>query len=96
MVKLANVGILNKLSIREVLANYTQLLDALPWSPNVISFFKENDEPIFVPYSQQFFDKVNKGIGLIIFLGHSTAGTFDFNIDNPRLYENGYNQPFFL
>ena len=82
--------------IREVLANYTKLLDALPWSPNVTSFFKENDEPIFVPYSQQFFDKVNKGIGLIIFLGHSTAGTFDFNIDNPRLYDNGYKQPFFL
>lgn len=82
--------------IREVLANFAVLLDKLPWSPRAISFFKENEAPIFIPYSQQFFDAVNVGVGLIIFLGHSTANTFDFNIDNPGYYENGHKQPLFL
>jgi hypothetical protein len=82
--------------IREVLENFSLILHRLPWSPNTISLFKENETPIFIPYSRQFFDEVNAGVGLIIFLGHSTAGTFDFNIDNPTLYENGYKQPFFL
>ena len=82
--------------IREVLANFTVLLDKLPWSPGAVSFFKENEAPVFIPYSQQFFDAVNTGVGLIIFLGHSTANTFDFNIDNPGFYENGYKQPLFL
>ena len=82
--------------IREVLANFTVLLDKLPWSPKTVSFFKENEAPVFIPYSQQFFNAVNAGVGLIIFLGHSTANTFDFNIDNPGFYENGYKQPLFI
>jgi hypothetical protein len=82
--------------IREVLENFEIILDQLPWSPKTISFFKEKDTPVFIPYSRQFFDEVNTGVGLIIFLGHSTAGTFDFNIDNPGLYENGFKQPLFL
>lgn len=82
--------------IREVLENFSVLLDRLPWSPKVISFFKENEAPVYIPYSRQFFDAVNAGVGLIIFLGHSTANTFDFNIDNPGFYENGYKQPLFL
>jgi hypothetical protein len=82
--------------IREVLEHFAVFMDKLPWSPGTVSIFKENDAPVFIPYSRQFFDAVNAGIALIIFFGHSTANTFDFNIDHPGFYENGFKQPFFL
>jgi len=82
--------------IREILTRYRQNLESGSWSPMVFPLFKENDAPIFTPYSRQYFDLVNAGAALILFFGHSTAGTFDFNIDNPDLYRSPGTLPLFL
>ncbi len=55
---------------------------------NVTSFYKTSTDPIQVSKSEQIFERINKGVSIITFFGHSAVGTFDFNIDNPDNYNN--------
>lgn len=54
----------------------------------VTPFYKTSTDPIQQSRSQQIFDRINEGTAVITFFGHSSPGTFDFNIDNPDNYEN--------
>lgn len=54
----------------------------------VTPFYKTSTDPIQQSRSQQIFDRINQGTAVITFFGHSSPGTFDFNIDNPDNYEN--------
>lgn len=54
----------------------------------VTPFYKFDSDPIEQSRSQQIFDRINEGTAVITFFGHSSPGTFDFNIDNPDNYEN--------
>ena len=55
---------------------------------NVVSFFKSTADAIQSSVSQAIFDEINAGAALITFFGHSSPGTFDYNIDNPDNYLN--------
>lgn len=54
----------------------------------VTPFYKTSTDPIQQSRSQQIFDRINEGTAVITFFGHSSPGTFDFNIDNPDNYDN--------
>lgn len=54
----------------------------------VTPFYKTSTDPIQQSRSEQIFDRINEGTAVITFFGHSSPGTFDFNIDNPDNYEN--------
>jgi len=63
---------------------------------HVNTFFKNNSDPIQISVTQQIFDKINFGSSLITFFGHSSPGTFDFNIDNPDNYSNRGKYPLLI
>lgn len=54
----------------------------------VTPFYKTSTDPIQQSRSEQIFNRINEGTAVITFFGHSSPGTFDFNIDNPDNYEN--------
>lgn len=63
---------------------------------NVTSFFKTSSDPIQIGDSDAIFDRINNGLSIITFFGHSAVGTFDFNIENPARYENYGKYPLLL
>ncbi|MEZ5013113.1 MAG: C25 family cysteine peptidase [Chitinophagales bacterium] len=55
---------------------------------NVITFNKLNTDPIFYSESDYIDSLVNNGVSWITFFGHSSTGSFDFNIGEPEHFEN--------
>ena len=53
-----------------------------------ISFFKDLNDPIQKSVPEQIFSAINDGVALLTIFGHSSPGSFDFNIDNPEYYDN--------
>ena len=83
-------------SIRRYLENMAEEIEGNGFGGNVQSFYKTSTDPIQTSLSGQIFDDINSGTGLITFFGHSSPGTFDFNIDNPDNYENYGRYPFMI
>ena len=63
---------------------------------NVTSVFKRNSDPIEEARQDIIFDRINEGISLLTFYGHSSSQGFDFNIDNPENYHNRNKYPFMM
>ncbi|MCB0589613.1 MAG: hypothetical protein KDD06_30290, partial [Phaeodactylibacter sp.] len=62
----------------------------------VRSFYKTSTDPIQTSLSEQIFGAINEGSSIVTFMGHSSPGTFDFNIDNPDNYNNYGKYPLML
>lgn len=54
----------------------------------VFPFYKTSTDPIQNSRSKAIQLLVNGGVGVINFFGHSSASSFDFNIENPKEYSN--------
>lgn len=76
------LGIQNHLMVMEEIALDNKM------GASTTSFFKSSTDPIETSQSEQIFGRINEGISLLTFFGHSSAGIFDFNIDNPENYAN--------
>jgi hypothetical protein len=55
---------------------------------SVKTYQKTSSDPVQTTLSQQILDDINSGISMLTFFGHSSQGTFDFSIEDPREYEN--------
>ena len=55
---------------------------------NVTTYRKISSDPIQTSLSQQILENINEGISILTFFGHSSAGTFDFSVEDPSEYEN--------
>lgn len=75
-------------SIKNSLLDMENVISNNKFGAKVSSFYKKSSDPVQTSVSQQIFDRINKGVSIITFFGHSSAGTFDFNIDNPDNYDN--------
>lgn len=74
--------------IRRHLENMEEIIENNVFGANVISVFKDSNDPVQISESENIFGTINRGVSIITFFGHSGVGTFDFNIDNPDNYEN--------
>ncbi|MBC6996580.1 C25 family cysteine peptidase [Neolewinella lacunae] len=63
---------------------------------NVTSFFKTSSEPIEDSRQDEIFSRINRGLALITFYGHSSSQGFDFSIDDPENYANAGRYPYML
>ena len=66
------------------------------FAANVNSFFKSSTDDIQTSISAGIFDKINEGASMLTFFGHSSPGTFDFDIDNPESYRNQGKYPLMI
>lgn len=83
-------------SIRTALANMADEAAGGKFGAQTTSFYKSSTEPIQVSVTDQIFDRINEGVSILTFFGHSSAGTFDFSIDNPDNYLNAPKYPLML
>lgn len=58
-------------------------------------FQKESTDIIGESQSAQILKLLNEGCGIINYLGHSAASTFEFNINDPSEWNNAGRYPFF-
>lgn len=82
--------------IRNSLEAMAARIEQNAFGASVRSFYKNSTDAIQNSLSQAIFDYINEGTSMITFFGHSSPGTFDFNIDNPDNYENSGKFPFIL
>ncbi|MEL6864620.1 MAG: C25 family cysteine peptidase [Bacteroidota bacterium] len=75
-------------AIKTTLTTMELSLENNTFGGEVSSFYKNSVDPIQISRSEQIFNRINEGLSIITFFGHSGVGTFDFNIDNPLNYEN--------
>ncbi len=77
---------------REVIRNHLEgmenIIENNVFGAEVTSVFKSTNDPVQQSKSEEIFDRINDGVSIITFFGHSGVGTFDFDIDNPDNYEN--------
>jgi len=85
---------------KEIIRDYLRSMEAeivdTELGANVVSFFKASNETIESAVSDRIFDAINEGSSLLTFFGHSSPGSFDFDIDNPDNYENFGKYPLML
>lgn len=83
-------------NIRSGLEIMAQEIEQNAFGGSVKSFYKNSTDVIQNSISQEIFEYINSGTAIITFFGHSSPGTFDFNIDNPENYENKGRYPLML
>ncbi|RME98093.1 MAG: hypothetical protein D6772_09525, partial [Bacteroidetes bacterium] len=83
-------------SIRNHLERFAGNLETGRFGAEVTSFYKASSDPIEVSQTESIFGRINEGVSLITFFGHSSAGNFDFSIDQPENYENFGKYPLML
>ncbi|PSR11457.1 MAG: hypothetical protein DA408_11235 [Bacteroidetes bacterium] len=75
-------------SIKNNLGNMAAEVEEGKFGAEVTSFYKTSTDPIQTSQTDQIFNRINEGVSLITFFGHSSAGSFDFSIDRPENYHN--------
>lgn len=70
--------------------------EGLHYGGNVESFFKTSASPIQAAQSSFLDSLINSGVSMITFFGHSSASSFDFNLDYPSNYSNKDRYPLIM
>ncbi|WP_367390558.1 C25 family cysteine peptidase [Lewinella sp. LCG006] len=83
-------------SIKNNLENMGREIEQGLFGGKVTSFYKTSTDPIQSSQSEGIFGRINEGVSILTFFGHASAGTFDFNIDNPENYNNISKYPLML
>jgi hypothetical protein len=66
------------------------------YGAHVESFFKTSTSPIQAAQSAYLDSLINGGVSMITFFGHSSANSFDFNLDYPSAYNNYRRYPLIM
>ena len=83
-------------AIKYNLGTMERILETSHFAGNVTSVFKSSSEPIEEARQDIIFNRINQGVSVLAFYGHSSSQGFDFNIDNPENYHNRNKYPFML
>ena len=65
-------------------------------APNITSIFKSSNEPIQSTDVDAIFGRINAGANTVIFFGHGSPTSFEFNINRPDRYNNTGRYPLLL
>ena len=82
--------------IRTHLNTLKDIAERPRYGANVESFFKTSTSPIQAAQSAYLDSLINNGVSLITFFGHSSANSFDFNLDYPSNYTNREKYPMIM
>jgi peptidase C25-like protein len=75
-------------TIKNHLLGMANIIENSKFGGEVTGFYKTSSDPIQIGDSDAIFNRINDGVSVLTFFGHSAVGTFDFNIDNPERYSN--------
>lgn len=83
-------------SIRNNLNQLKNRIEGIQYGADVESFFKTSSNPIQAAQSSYLDSVINDGVSMITFYGHSSANSFDFNLDYPENYTNAEKYPLIM
>jgi Peptidase family C25 len=63
---------------------------------NLTTFEISTTNPVQTSQTEQIFEKINQGVSLITFFGHSATATLEFDINYPSRFNNVGKYPFFI
>ena len=72
------------------------ILENNQFAADVTTFRKNSSDPVTTALTDQILEKINSGISILTFFGHSSAGTFDFSVEDPAKYSNEGRHPVVL
>lgn len=75
-------------AIRAGLENVARILRDSAMAADVQAFYKNSNVAVQFAVDSEIRNLFEGGINLINFFGHSSSGTWDFAIDNPRNFDN--------
>jgi len=81
---------------KSYLNNYASIAAGTSWGAQTTSVFKNSSAPIQTLPSELVRNRINNGVSLITFFGHSYSGGFDISFDDPENYTNTGKYPVFL
>jgi hypothetical protein len=76
--------------------NYKQILSDTALGANVINYSKTANPGAYPAAVLDFKNKYENGASLIMYFGHSSATSLDFNLDDPQNYNNQNKYPIFI
>ena len=82
--------------IRNTLNAMKAFLEGPNFGAGVESFFKNSTAPIQAAQSAYLDSLINGGLSVLTFFGHSSANSFDFNLDYPENYRNFQRYPLLM
>ncbi len=80
--------------IQNGLNRMTTIIQDTIFGGEVHNYFKESSDPILYETNEQINQFFNRGVSLVNFFGHSSAGSWEFPIDNPKNFTNFGRYPF--
>lgn len=80
--------------IKAGLVNMATLIQDTIFGGEVHSYYKESSDPILYETNEEINRFFDHGVSLVNFFGHSSAGSWEFPIDNPRNFTNYGKYPF--
>ena len=85
-----------QLSIKNLLVIMENEIETNRFGGDVTALYRTSTDPIETSRIDAIFNRINEGVSIISFFGHSSSNGFDFNIDLPENYENGDRCPLML
>lgn len=85
--------------IQSIAANmnaFKNIIETKKFGGFVTTFGKSNLDPVQTAQNDQIFDRINKGVSLISFYGHSSVSILDFDINQPSNMKNKGKYPVFM
>ena len=76
--------------------SYERIIEDTLFGGDVTNFNKTSTGPVTPIVSNVMGQLFEKGISLLSYFGHSSASSFDYNLDDPAAYNNSGKYPMFL
>lgn len=82
--------------IKNQLKDYENILSKGKFGAAVSTFYKNSVDPVEIAQNDKIFERINKGLSLITFFGHSATSVLEFDVNNPNLLNNKSKTPTFI
>lgn len=78
------------------MSNLEELIQSTDMGAGVETFVKTSSDPVEPLVSEAIFNRINDGLSIMTFMGHSSPTSLDFNINNPLRYNNFSRMPLLI
>ena len=75
---------------------FKNIIENSKFGAKVSTFGKSNLDPVQTAQNDQIFDRLNKGVSIVSFYGHSSPSILDFDINIPSNMKNKGKYPVFM
>lgn len=80
----------------QLMVNYANIISDTLFGGNVSQFSKTTTDPVQQLSSERLKSLMQEGLSIILYFGHSSASTLEFNLDDPTAYNNQGKYPVFI